>query len=67
MFAEKNKGRYSTPPQLMRVTEVAKKLCVSRSMAYKLVQQGDLPSVRIGKSVRVRPIDLQNYIESRLI
>ena len=40
-------------PKLLYVTEAAKVLRVSRAYAYRLVARGDLPCVRIGKSVRV--------------
>lgn len=36
-----------------RVPEVAEMLGISKSFAFKLVSQGELPSVRIGTAVRV--------------
>jgi excisionase family DNA binding protein len=48
--------------RLMKPAEVADILQVSRAMAYKLLQQGEIPTVRIGKSVRVRRADLDRYI-----
>ena len=41
------------PKLLIRVAEAAEMLSVARSKAYLMVQTGELPSVRIGKSVRV--------------
>ena len=55
---------YSHFSQLLTVPEIAVILKISRSMAYLLVQRGELPSVRIGHSVRVQPDDLQRYIEN---
>lgn len=49
-------------PRLLRIDDVAERLAVSRSMAWKLVALGHLVSVRIGRSVRVRPQDLEAYI-----
>jgi excisionase family DNA binding protein len=40
----------------VRVTEAAKMLGIGRSKTYDLISTGVLPSVRIGKSVRV-PVD----------
>jgi excisionase family DNA binding protein len=37
-------------------------LHVSRSRAYNLMQAGDIPTVHIGKSRRVRFQDLEVYI-----
>jgi len=51
--------------RLLKPAEVADILQVSRAMAYKLLNQGEIPSVRIGKSVRVRRADLERYINER--
>jgi excisionase family DNA binding protein len=48
--------------RLLRIEDVADRLTVSRSMAWKLVAAGELRSVRIGRSVRVRPADLEAYL-----
>lgn len=47
---------------LLRVEQVAERLAVSRSMAWKLVDSGELRSVRIGRSVRVHPSDLEAFL-----
>lgn len=48
--------------RLLRLEQVAERLAVSRSMAFKLVAGGQLRSVRIGRAVRVRPGDLEVYL-----
>ena len=48
--------------RLLRIEDVADRLAVSRSMAWKLIAYGDLPAVRIRRAVRVRPADLDAYI-----
>ncbi len=52
---------------LLKSDEVAKFLQVSRSFAYLLMKRGDIPTVRIGNAVRVRPEDLQRYIELKTV
>ena len=52
---------------LLKSDEVAKFLQVSRSFAYLLMKRGDIPTVRIGNAVRVRPEDLQRYIEIKTV
>jgi excisionase family DNA binding protein len=42
---------------LLTIKEIAKRLKVSEYRAFKLARQGVLKSVRLGKSVRVRPSD----------
>jgi excisionase family DNA binding protein len=52
--------------KLLKGNEVAKVLNVSRSYAYLLMQSGELPIVRLGRSVRVRPIDLEKFIKQNI-
>lgn len=47
---------------LLKAADVAKRLNVSRSLAYQLMQRGDIPTVRFGGSVRVKTSDLDEYI-----
>jgi excisionase family DNA binding protein len=49
--------------RLLRLEDIADRLAISRSMAWKLVAVGELRSIRIGRAVRVRPADLEAYIE----
>ena len=51
---------------LMRAEQVAKVLNISRSLVYRLIQQGQLTSVKIGAAVRVRQADLEEYISRNL-
>lgn len=51
---------------LLTGTEVANLLKVSRSFAYFLMKSGQIPTVRLGRSCRVRPRDLADFIENSL-
>ena len=51
---------------LLRSDEVAEILKVSVSMAYTLMRRGDIPTVRISSSVRVRKEDLDRYIKENV-
>jgi excisionase family DNA binding protein len=53
-------------PRLLTVQEVSQILHLGRSTVYLLIQLGDLPCVRFRRSVRVRPGDLEKFIESKL-
>jgi excisionase family DNA binding protein len=44
--------------------EVAERLAVSRSFAFKLVATGQLRSLRLGRAIRVRPDDLETFISA---
>ena len=52
--------------QLLKATEMAERLNISKAFAYKLINQGALPSVQIGSAKRVRPEDLERYIQENL-
>lgn len=52
--------------QLLRPSDVTKRLNISTSFAYRLMQFGDIPAVRIRGACRVRPQDLEEYIERSL-
>ena len=55
-----------TASRLLKAIEVASYLNVSRSFAYKLLQSGAIPTIRLGKAVRVRLHDLENFINSNV-
>ena len=49
----------------MTVNEVAQLMRVSKMTVYRLIKQGDLPAVRIGRGYRMREEDVDRYLESR--
>ena len=48
--------------KLLKANEVAVLLGISRSAVFNLWRRNELPAVRIGKSVRCRPSDLEAYV-----
>jgi excisionase family DNA binding protein len=51
---------------LLTGEEIARVLHVSRAYAYQLMRQRRIPTVKIGRSVRVRPEDLDAFIAKNL-
>ena len=49
----------------LKVPEVAEELRIARSRAYELVADGKIPSVRIGRSVRINRRELERWLEDR--
>jgi len=47
----------------MTVQEVADLMRVSSMTVYRLIKQGDLRAVRVGRSFRVREADVNDYLE----
>lgn len=47
----------------LKVPEMAEFLRIGRSRAYELVADGEIPSVRIGRSIRVSRRELERWLE----
>ena len=54
------------PIRLLKVSDVARMTQISPSQVYTMIQEGMLPAVRFGSALRVRPEDLQKFIEVNL-
>lgn len=52
--------------QLLTLKQVADRLQVSMSTVNRRVASGEIPIVRLGRNIRVRPEDLDAYIETRV-
>lgn len=50
------------PHRFMTVNEVAATLRVSRATVYRLIHTGNLPGMRVGKSVRVSRQVVEDFI-----
>lgn len=53
------------PVGLLTVAEVATELRVSTMTVYRLIKAGELPALRIGKSYRLRPADVDRFLAAR--
>jgi excisionase family DNA binding protein len=52
--------------EVLTVTDVAKLLKCSRTVAYELVMSGQIASFKIGKLRRVRRSDVDTWLASRI-
>jgi excisionase family DNA binding protein len=52
--------------QLMTASEAAKFLMVTPRKVYRMMKDGEIPTVKFGGSVRIRQVDLENFISSHL-
>lgn len=48
--------------KLLTGEQVAQRLDVSRSKAYQMMNRKEIPTIKIGKCVRVRNEDLEDFI-----
>jgi excisionase family DNA binding protein len=52
-------------PRFVTVAEVADQLRVSNMTVYRLVQAGQLPAVRVGRSYRILEDDVDKYLAAQ--
>lgn len=53
--------------KLLTILDVAHKCSISRSTIYRQMQQGKLPIIKIGRSIRFRNQDIENFLSSSAI
>ena len=51
-------------PQLLSIPEVCKALGIGKSWTYRRIKSGEIPSVKLGRSVKIKREDLERYLES---
>ena len=54
-----------TEARLLTVNEVADLLRVSRMTVYRLIKNGEMPALRVGRSYRLREEDVHTYLRER--
>lgn len=50
---------------LLKPAEVAERLRIGRSLVYELITQGEIPSIRVGRCIRVPVVALDEWIEGK--
>ncbi len=55
----------SSDKEFYTVKELAELLCVKPLTIYRMVQRQELPFYKIGRSVRFRRDDIEEYLRSR--
>lgn len=48
--------------QYLSVTDVAKHINISKMTIYRLIDAGEIPALRVGRSVRILQTDLEQYV-----
>jgi excisionase family DNA binding protein len=52
--------------KLLKGSDIAQILGISRALAYRLMSQGQIPTVRFGRVVRVKPEELEFFIQRNM-
>jgi excisionase family DNA binding protein len=50
-------------PWLLSVEEVCEALGMSKSWVYQRIRSGEIPSIKLGGSIKVKQEDLEEYLE----
>ena len=56
-----------TDHQLLTVREVADAMRVSTMTVYRLIRDGEMPAIRVGKHFRLRSADVQSFLNDRTV
>lgn len=51
--------------ELLSVRRTAVRLGIGRGTTYRLIRNGEIPSVKVGGSIRVDPRELDRWIQER--
>ena len=50
---------------LLSITDVCRELGMGKSWVYRRLKSGEIPSVKLGRNIKVRREDLQGYLEGQ--
>jgi excisionase family DNA binding protein len=49
--------------ELLSIAQVCQRLDMGKSWVYRRIHEGEIPSVRLGRTIKIRRADLENYLE----
>ena len=62
---KEQEAKQGAGPDLLSVTEVCQELGMGKSWVYRHIQSGEIPSVKLGRNIKVRREDLEGYLEDQ--
>lgn len=62
MASSQDRSDSRPDPKFLTIAEVATMMRVSKMTVYRLVHNGELPAVRVGRSFRVPESDVDEYL-----
>ena len=54
------------PDGILKASDVAQILKISKGLAYRMMQQGEIPAIQFGRTTRVRRKDLEEFIRTHV-
>ena len=49
---------------LLSIPELCQELGMGKSWVYRRLRSGEIPSVKLGRSIKVKRVDLEEYLEN---
>jgi excisionase family DNA binding protein len=49
--------------ELLSIAQVCQRLAMGKSWVYRRIHEGEIPSVRLGRTIKVRRADLENFVD----
>src|ERR671916_604581 len=62
---EASEGSGSQDLRLFSIAEVCQTLGMGKSWTYRKLKSGEIPSVKLGRSIKVKRQDLEEYLHER--
>lgn len=60
-----NQSSHQPANTILTIPEVASFLKISKSKIYNLVARNEIPHLKIGRNVRIRLVDLEEWIKKQ--
>ncbi len=62
--AKEQGGVGAGSPDLLSIWQVCQELGMSKAWVHKRIKSGEIPSVKLGRNIKVRREDLEGYLEA---
>jgi len=62
---EQKRFQASKGLELLSIAEVCQELGMGKSWVYKKIRSGDIPSVKLGRTIKVPRTDLEGYLKGQ--
>ena len=49
--------------ELLSIAQVCQRLDMGKSWVYRRIHEGEIPSVRLGRTIKIRRAELEEYLE----
>jgi excisionase family DNA binding protein len=65
-FSRPQQAASQEPDGILKASDVSQILRISKGKAYRMMQQGEIPSIQFGRTKRVKRQDLEEFIRTHM-